>query len=150
MNIKIFTAIAACIAAASGLTQKEDETVTDILTILKRGTSIYPLEDLMHTLSVSLGFRHSARRLNRYVPLSKSAYSTVYDMLISVDTNGKHTTEQHAKLRQLIDIIGDKILNINAKDVNFRTLIVQEEVDDQVTDEAEPTDTIIENHSTRS
>ncbi|KAJ2480161.1 hypothetical protein IWW56_002645 [Coemansia sp. RSA 2131] len=120
-----------CLTTAYGLTETEDKTVTDILAILKRGSSIYPLEDLMHTLSVGMGFTHSARRLNRFVPGSKSAYATVYDMLISVDTNGKHTDEQHMKLRQLIDVIGNSVLKLNAKDVSFRTLVVQEEEVDQ-------------------
>ncbi|KAJ2361434.1 hypothetical protein H4S02_011671 [Coemansia sp. RSA 2611] len=128
---KAWAVLAISLAAVHGLTEKEDQTVTDILAILKRGTSVYPLEDLMHTLSVSMGFTHSARRLNRFVPGSKDAYATVYDMLLSVDTNGKHTAEQHAKLRQLIDIIGTRVLKLNAKDVNFRTLVVQEEEDDQ-------------------
>ncbi|KAJ2789508.1 hypothetical protein H4R20_007168 [Coemansia guatemalensis] len=127
---KVAAILAACLVCTYGLTEKEDQTVTDILAILKRGTSVYPLEDLMHTLAKSMGFKLSAKKLNRFVPASKSAYATVYDMLISVDTNGKHSAEQHQKLRQLIDIIGNKVLDLNAKDVSFKTLVVQEEEDD--------------------
>ncbi|KAJ1809485.1 hypothetical protein LPJ56_005979, partial [Coemansia sp. RSA 2599] len=37
---------------------------------------------------------------------------------------------QREKLKQLIDVIGTKILKLNEKEVSFRTLIVQEEEDD--------------------
>ncbi|KAJ2713201.1 hypothetical protein H4R19_002371 [Coemansia spiralis] len=123
-------ALAVCLGAASGLTPIEDQAVTEILAIFKRGSSVYPLEDLMHNLALSMGFQHSAQRINRFGAEPKDAYATVYDMLISVDTNGKHTVEQHVKLRQLIDIIGTKILNLNAKEINFRTLVIQEEEGD--------------------
>ncbi|KAJ1724799.1 hypothetical protein LPJ61_005702 [Coemansia biformis] len=124
-------AVAACFAATNGLTPKEDQAVTDILVIFKRGTSVYPLEDLMHNLALSMGFSHSAQRINRFGSGSKDAYATVYDMLISVDTNGQHTVDQHAKLRELINVIGTKILNLNAKEINFRTLVVQEEEEEE-------------------
>ncbi|KAJ2764934.1 hypothetical protein IWQ56_004294 [Coemansia nantahalensis] len=127
-------ALAVCLGAANGLTPKEDQAVGDILEIFKRGTSVYPLVDLMHNLAVSMGFQYSAQRINRFGPEPKDAYATVYDMLISVDTNGKHTVDQHVKLRQLIDIIGTKILNLNSKEISFRTLIIQEEEDDSASD----------------
>ncbi|KAJ2507042.1 hypothetical protein H4217_008894, partial [Coemansia sp. RSA 1939] len=117
-------------AIVSGLSTKEEQTVTDILTIMQRGTSVYPLEDLMHNLAQSLGFTHTARRLSRFVPGSIEGYKTLHDMLIYLDINGKHTPEQHAKLRQLTNIIGSKVLKLNEKEVNFRTLVVQEEEED--------------------
>ncbi|KAJ1641979.1 hypothetical protein LPJ64_006125 [Coemansia asiatica] len=122
--------LAGIVAVAFGLTEKEEQVVTDVLTILKRGTSIYPLEDIMHQLSSAMGFNKSARILNRFVPGGTTAYATVYDMLIYVDANGKHSLEQREKLKQLIDVIGTKILKLNEKEVSFRTLIVQEEEDD--------------------
>ncbi|KAJ2226307.1 hypothetical protein IWW45_007515 [Coemansia sp. RSA 485] len=131
MNIlKIALFIASIVVVAHGLTDKEEQVVTDVLAILKRGTSIYPLEDIMHQLASTMGFNKSARTLNRFVPGGTAAYSTVYDMLVYVDTNGKHSPEQREKLKQLIDVIGTKILKLNEKEVSFRTLIVQEEEED--------------------
>ncbi|KAJ1798539.1 hypothetical protein LPJ59_002432 [Coemansia sp. RSA 2399] len=117
-------------AAVSGLSTKEEQTVTDVLTVLQRGTSIYPLEDLLHNLAQNLGFTHTARRLSRFVPGSKEAHKTLYDMLIYLDVNGKHTPEQHEKLHQLTKIIGSKVLQLSEKDVSFHTLVVQEEEED--------------------
>ncbi|KAI9506605.1 hypothetical protein GGI25_006389 [Coemansia spiralis] len=117
----------ACTATVCGLSAKEEQTVTDILGILQRGTSVYPLEDLLHNLAQTLGFTHTAKRLSRFVPGSKEAYQTLYDMLLYLDTNGKHTPEQHEKLRQTISIIGSKVLKLDSKEVSFHTLVVQEE-----------------------
>ncbi|KAJ1898872.1 hypothetical protein LPJ66_002481 [Kickxella alabastrina] len=131
MHISKLVLLLACAASTVyGLTEKEDQAVTDVLAILKRGTSIYPLEDLMHQLSIAMGFRRSAGKLNRFVPNETSAYETVYDMLLYVDTNGKHSPEQHQKLRQLIGIIGDKVLKLNSKDPSFRTVVFQEDQED--------------------
>ncbi|KAJ1666478.1 hypothetical protein IW140_004191 [Coemansia sp. RSA 1813] len=125
-------------AVVSGLSTKEEQAVTDILTIMQRGTSIYPLDDLLHNLAQALGFTHTARRLSRFVPGSKEAHRTLYDMLIYLDINGKHTPEQHEKLRQLTNIIGSKVLKISERDVSFHTLVVQEEEeDDDETDNGE-------------
>ncbi|KAJ2462821.1 hypothetical protein EV174_007052, partial [Coemansia sp. RSA 2320] len=124
--------------AVAGLSAKEDQTVADLLAILKRGTSIYPLEDLFHQLAEVMGFKKSAARLSRFVPGSKAAYETVYDMLIYVDTNGKHTQEQHEKLRQLTDIIASRVLHMNSKDVSFKTVVLQEE---EVDDDGDSTST---------
>ncbi|KAJ2893920.1 hypothetical protein IWW38_002736 [Coemansia aciculifera] len=123
---KLFLLLASA-SVVSGLSEKQEQTVTDVLAVLKRGTSIYPLEDLLHQLAQVMEFKKSAARLSRFVPGSKAAYSTVYDMLIYVDTNGKHTTEQHQKLRQLTDIIGAKILNLNSKEASFKTVVLEEE-----------------------
>ncbi|KAJ2553128.1 hypothetical protein EV175_003050 [Coemansia sp. RSA 1933] len=117
-------------AVVSGLSTKEEQTMTDILTVLQRGTSIYPLEDLLHKLAQGLGFTHTARRLSRFAPTSKEAHKTLYDMLIYLDVNGKHTPEQHEKLHQLTRIIGSKVLKLSDKDVSFHTLVVQEEEED--------------------
>ncbi|KAJ2061409.1 hypothetical protein GGI17_003090 [Coemansia sp. S146] len=131
MNItKVFLLIASA-AVVSGLNEKQEQTVTDLIAILKRGTSIYPLEDLLHQLAAVMDFKKSAARLNRFAPGSKTAYATVYDMLIYVDTNGKHTTEQHEKLRELTDIIGAKVLQLNSKKASFKTVVLEgEEVND--------------------
>ncbi|KAJ2822281.1 hypothetical protein GGI24_003990, partial [Coemansia furcata] len=118
---KLFLFIAGA-AVVSGLNDKQEQTITDLIAILKRGTSIYPLEDLLHQLAVVMDFKKSAARLSRFVPGSKTAYATVYDMLIYVDTNGKHTTEQHEKLRELTDIIGAKVLQLNSKVPSFKTV----------------------------
>ncbi|KAJ2372786.1 hypothetical protein IW150_003943 [Coemansia sp. RSA 2607] len=131
--MKIFktaAVLASAAALACALTEKEEKTVTDVLAVLKRGTSIYPLEDLMHQLANSLGFTKSAAKLNRFVPNGTAAYATVYDMLIYVDANGKHSPEQHEKLRQLTEIIGSKVLKLNEKQYSLHTLVVQEEEED--------------------
>ncbi|KAJ1814706.1 hypothetical protein IWW57_005962 [Coemansia sp. S610] len=123
---KLFMLLAGA-AIVNGLNEKQEQTVTDLIAILKRGTSIYPLEDLLHQLAVVMEFKKSAARLSRFIPGSKAAYATVYDMLIYVDTNGKHTTEQHEKLRELTDIIGAKVLQLNSKEPSFKTVVLQEE-----------------------
>ncbi|KAJ1941246.1 hypothetical protein EC988_006812, partial [Linderina pennispora] len=97
------------------LTSVEDKMITDLLKILERGTSQYPLEELFHGLSETMGFRHSAGRLNRWSQGTRAGYETVYDMLQFVDANGKHTDEQHQRIRQLVDIIGVKILKNRPK-----------------------------------
>ncbi|KAJ1905845.1 hypothetical protein IW146_009009 [Coemansia sp. RSA 922] len=123
-----------------GLNEKQEQTVTDLIAILKRGTSIYPLEDLLHQLASVMDFKKSAARLNRFSPGSKTAYATIYDMLIYVDTNGKHTTEQHEKLRELTDIIGAKVLQLNSKKASFKTVVLEdEEVNDSEDDDATST-----------
>ncbi|KAJ2251879.1 hypothetical protein GGI13_003599 [Coemansia sp. RSA 455] len=123
-----------------GLNEKQEQTVTDLIAILKRGTSIYPLEDLLHQLASVMDFKKSAARLNRFSPGSKTAYATIYDMLIYVDTNGKHTTEQHEKLRKLTDIIGAKVLQLNSKKASFKTVVLEdEEVNDSEDDDATST-----------
>ncbi|KAJ2740957.1 hypothetical protein GGI20_005512 [Coemansia sp. BCRC 34301] len=127
MRIAKLISLVAGAAAVSGLSEKQEQTVTDLIAILKRGTSIYPLEDLLHQLAQVMDFKKSAARLNRFTPGSKAAYATVYDMLIYVDTNGKHTTEQHEKLRQLTDIIGAKVLSLNSKEATFKTVVLEEE-----------------------
>ncbi|KAJ2449773.1 hypothetical protein GGF42_004670 [Coemansia sp. RSA 2424] len=127
MRISSIFLLIAGAAVVSGLSEKQEQTVTDLIAILKRGTSIYPLEDLLHQLAQVMEFKKSAARLSRFAPGSKAAYATVYDMLIYVDTNGKHTTEQHEKLRQLTDIIGAKVLNLNSKEASFKTVVLEEE-----------------------
>ncbi|KAI7832944.1 hypothetical protein BX661DRAFT_196827 [Kickxella alabastrina] len=128
---KLVLLLACAVSTVYGLTEKEDRTVTDVLAILKRGTSIYPLEDLMYQLSIAMGFHRSAGKLSRLVPNGTSAYETVYDMLLYVDINVKHSPEQQQKLRQLIGIIGDKVLKLNSKDASFRTVVLQEEDDSE-------------------
>lgn len=112
-----------------GLTENEEKVVNDVLTILKRGTSVYPLEDLMHQLARTLGFKNSANSSNQF----QTNYETIYDMLLFVDTNGKHTADQHAKLRQIIDIVDAKMINTQStKRANLRTLVVEKNEDTEL------------------
>ncbi|KAJ1931657.1 hypothetical protein FBU59_006639 [Linderina macrospora] len=108
--------------------------ITDLLKVLERGTSQYPLEELFHQLSETMGFRHSTDKLNRWSQGTRSAYETVYDMLQFVDANGKHTEEQHQRIRQLVDIIGAKILKNGPKFVDTKTVVLQE-MEDEGTEE---------------
>ncbi|KAJ2263143.1 hypothetical protein GGI01_000985 [Coemansia sp. RSA 376] len=140
MQITKLLLLIAGAAVVRGLNEKQEQTVTDLIAILKRGTSIYPLEDLLHQLASVMDFKKSAARLNRFSPGSKTAYATIYDMLIYVDTNGKHTTEQHEKLRELTDIIGAKVLQLNSKKASFKTVVLEdEEVNDSEDDDATST-----------
>ncbi|KAJ1914031.1 hypothetical protein GGI16_007465 [Coemansia sp. S142-1] len=140
MQITKLLLLIAGTAVVRGLNEKQEQTVTDLIAILKRGTSIYPLEDLLHQLASVMDFKKSAARLNRFSPGSKTAYATIYDMLIYVDTNGKHTTEQHEKLRELTDIIGAKVLQLNSKKASFKTVVLEdEEVNDSEDDDATST-----------
>ncbi|KAJ2255771.1 hypothetical protein GGI13_001456 [Coemansia sp. RSA 455] len=140
MQITKLLLLIAGAAVVRGLNEKQEQTVTDLIAILKRGTSIYPLEDLLHQLASVMDFKKSAARLNRFSPGSKTAYATIYDMLIYVDTNGKHTTEQHEKLRELTDIIGAKVLQLNSKKASFKTVVLEdEEVNDSEEDDATST-----------
>ncbi|KAJ2026529.1 hypothetical protein IW146_007366 [Coemansia sp. RSA 922] len=140
MQITKLLLLIAGAAVVGGLNEKQEQTVTDLIAILKRGTSIYPLEDLLHQLALVMDFKKSAARLNRFSPGSKTAYATIHDMLIYVDTNGKHTTEQHEKLRELTDIIGAKVLQLNSKKASFKTVVLEdEEVNDSEDDDATST-----------
>ncbi|KAI8317956.1 hypothetical protein GQ54DRAFT_314951 [Martensiomyces pterosporus] len=131
MKVRAFVMLLVGVAVVSGLTEKEDQVVTDLLKVLKRGTSMYPLEEMFHQFAEVMGFSHTAARLNRWSPAPKAAYATIYDMLMYVDTNGKHTPEQRKKLQELIDIVGTKVLKQGSRLIDAKTVVLQEVEEDE-------------------